>query len=365
MLSLATRTHLFMDALDNDTGYREAGRHGDTLGPAQRELTRRDFLKAAVATGILAGAAPTWAAEGESGMPYRRLGRTGEKVSAIGLGGFHIGKPKDEQEGIRLVRSAIDRGITFMDNCWDYHDGNSEVRMGKALRDGYRQKVFLMTKIDGRTSKAAARQIEDSLQRLQTDHIDLMQFHEIIRMEDPDRIFATGGGMEAALEAKQAGKIRFIGFTGHKDPLIHLRMLEVAGAHKFRFDAVQMPLNVMDAHFRSFEHQVLPVLVKDQIGVLGMKSMANGVILQSQTVQPIECLHYAMNLPTSTVITGIDRMEILDQAIEAAHTFKPMSPTEVSALLARTAAVAASGQYEPFKTTASFDGTAHNPQWLG
>jgi predicted aldo/keto reductase-like oxidoreductase len=298
-------------------------------------------------------------------MIYRPLGRTGEKISAIGLGGFHIGMQKDEQESIRLIRSAIDRGITFMDNCWDYHDGGSEVRMGKALRDGYRQRVFLMTKIDGRTKPSAARQIEESLQRLQTDHLDLLQFHEIIRMEDPDRIFAAGGGMEAALEAKQAGKIRFIGFTGHKDPLVHLRMLEVAAEHKFRFDAVQMPLNVMDAHFRSFGHKVLPVLVKEQIGVLGMKSMGIGVILRSNTVRPIQCLHYAMNLPTSTVITGIDRPEILEQALEAARTFKPMSQEEVSALLARTAAAAQTGQFEPFKTTANFDGTAHHPQWLG
>jgi aryl-alcohol dehydrogenase-like predicted oxidoreductase len=252
-----------------------------------------------------------------------------------------------------------------MDNCWDYHDGVSEVRMGKALRDGYRQKVFLMTKIDGRTRKSAARQIEESLQRLQTDHIDLLQFHEVIRIDDPERIFAPGGGMEAALEAKQAGKIRYLGFTGHKDPKIHLRMLEVAQSHKLRFDAVQMPLNVMDAHFRSFEHQVVPVLVKDGVGVLGMKSMGSGVILQSKAARPIECLHYALNLPTSVVITGIDRMEILDQALEAARTFKPMSQEAVSALLARTADVAAAGQYEPFKTTTNFDGTAHHPEWLG
>jgi aryl-alcohol dehydrogenase-like predicted oxidoreductase len=320
---------------------------------------------AAVATGLLAEAAPGWAAESEGEMPYRRLGSTGEKVSAIGLGGFHIGIPKDEQEAIRLMRSAIDRGITFMDNCWDYHDGNSEVRMGKGLRDGYRQKVFLMTKIDGQTKVSAARQIEDSMRRLQTDHIDLLQFHEIIRIGDPDRIFGSGGAAEAALEAKKAGKIRYLGFTGHKDPDIHLKMLEVARAHKFRFDAVQMPLNVMDAHFRSFEHKVVPVLVKEKIGVLGMKSMGSGVILQSKVVQPIECLHYAMSLPTSVVIMGIDRMEILDQALEAARTFKPMSQESVSALLARTAEAAGAGQYEPFKTTTSFDGTAHNPQWLG
>jgi aryl-alcohol dehydrogenase-like predicted oxidoreductase len=328
-------------------------------------MTRRDFLKAAAATGLLTGTVPAWAAEVEGGMLYRRLGRTGEKVSAIGLGGFHIGGQKDEQESIRIIRNAIDQGITFMDNCWDYHDGVSEVRMGKALRDGYRKKVFLMTKIDGQTKKSAASQIEESLQRLQTDHIDLMQFHEVIRTGDPDRIFAPGGSMEAMLEAKRAGKVRFIGFTGHKDPQIHLRMLELARNHKFRFDAVQMPLNVMDAHFRSFEHQVVPVLVKEGIGVLGMKSMGSGVILQSKAAKPIECLHYALNLPTSTVITGIDRMEILDQALEAARTFKPMSKEAVSALLARTAEAAAAGQYEPFKTTTNFDGTAHHPQWLG
>ena len=328
-------------------------------------VTRRQFLKAAMATGILAGAVPVWAAETESGIPYRLLGRTGEKVSAIGLGGYHIGVPGDEQEATRIIRTAIDHGINFMDNCWDYHNGNSEVRMGKALRDGYRQKVFLMTKIDGRTKASTARQVDESLQRLQTDHVDLMQFHEIIRLEDADRIFAPGGGMEALLEARQAGKIRYIGFTGHKDPLVHLRMLEVAADHKFRFDAVQMPLNVMDAHFRSFEHKVLPLLVRDEIGVLGMKSMGSGIILQSKTAKPIECLHYALNLPTLTVITGIERMELLDQALEAARSFKPLAPEAVSSLLARTAQAAAGGRYEPFKTTAGFDGTAHNPQWLG
>ena len=354
-----------MHSTTNDTKFGMVRVQGDLRSQTAAGVSRREFLKAAVATGILAGTLPGWAAETESGMPYRRLGRTGEKVSAIGLGGYHIGVPKDEQEGIRLIRSAIDRGITFMDNCWDYHNGGSEVRMGKALRDGYRQKVFLMTKIDGQTKTSAATQIEESLQRLQTDPIDLMQFHEVIRMEDPDRIFAEGGGMEAALEAKRAGKIRYIGFTGHKDPQIHLRMLEVARAHKFRFDAVQMPLNVMDAHFRSFEHQVVPVLMKDDIGVLGMKSLGSGQILQSKTAGPIECLHYAMNLPTSTVITGIDRMEILDQALEAARTFKPMSQEAVSALLARTADAAAAGKFEPFKTTTGYDGTAHHPQWLG
>jgi predicted aldo/keto reductase-like oxidoreductase len=310
-------------------------------------------------------ASSNWAAESANEILYRTLGRTGEKVSIIGLGGFHIGIPKEEQEGIRIIRTAIDRGINFMDNSWDYHDGGSEVRMGKALLNGYRQKAFLMTKIDGRTKASAEKQIDESLKRLQSDHIDLMQFHEVIRMEDPDRIFAPGGAMEAMQAARQAGKVRYIGFTGHKDPLIHLRMLQIASDHKFRFDAVQMPLNVMDAQFRSFEHQVLPTLIKEEIGVLGMKPMGSGVILKSNVVKPIECLHYAMNLPTSVVITGIDKMEYLDQAIEAAKSFKKMSSQEVKGLLQRTSEAAGSGQYELFKTNTRFDATAHNPQWLG
>jgi aryl-alcohol dehydrogenase-like predicted oxidoreductase len=330
-------------------------------------LNRRDFVRSLATTGLAVGVgAPAWAAETKSGdMLYRTLGSTGAKVSAIGLGGYHIGVPRDEQEGIRLIRSAIDQGITFMDNCWDYHDGGSEVRMGKALRDGHRDKVFLMTKIDGRTQRAAAQQIDECLQRLQTDRIDLMQHHEIIRLEDPDRVFAAGGAMEAVLTAKQAGKVRYIGFTGHKDPLVHLRMLEVAAEHQFHFDAVQMPLNVMDAHFRSFAKQVLPVLVKDGIGVLGMKPLGSGAIVKSGAVSAIECLHYALNLPTSVVITGMESTERLDQALEAVRTFKPMSEAQVTALLAKTASLAAKGQYERFKTTAGFDGTARHPEWLG
>jgi aryl-alcohol dehydrogenase-like predicted oxidoreductase len=298
-------------------------------------------------------------------MPLRTLGRTGEKVSAIGLGGYHTGIQGEEAESIRIIRAAMDRGINFLDNCWDYNGGTSEIRMGKALQDGYRAKAFLMSKIDGRTKEAAAKQIDESLRRLQTDHVDLMQFHEIVRMEDPDRIFAPDGAMEAMQEAKKAGKVRFIGFTGHKDPAIHLKMLSVAADHKFRFDAVQMPLNVMDAHFRSFEHQVVPVLVKDGVGVLGMKSLGFGAILQSKTVTAIECLQYALNLPTSAVITGMESMERLDQACEAARTFKSMTTEQVAALLAKTAEAAADGNYERFKTSTMFDGTTHNPQWLG
>jgi aryl-alcohol dehydrogenase-like predicted oxidoreductase len=298
-------------------------------------------------------------------MRYRALGRTGEQVSIIGLGGHHIGRQKEEAESIKIIRSAIDHGITFLDNCWDYHDGGSEVRMGNALRDGYRQRVFLMTKIDGRTKEAAARQIDQSLKRLRTDHLDLLQHHEVIRLEDPDRIFAEGGAMEAVLAAKKAGKVRFIGFTGHKDPLVHLRMLEVAAKHLFRFDAVQMPLNVMDAHFRSFGQNVVPVLVKEGIGVLGMKSMGDGILLKSKKVTPIECLHYALSLPTATVITGIDTIEILKQALEAVKTFRPLTNEQVAALLERTAEVASRGWFEPFKTSNGFDGTARHPEWLG
>ena len=331
---------------------------------SRRDLTRREFVKLSAAAGVALGVAPAWAAEMKNEMPYRPLGRTGEKVSAIGLGGYHIGIQADEAESIRLVRTALDRGINFLDNCWDYNNGVSEVRMGKALQDGYRAKAFLMSKIDGRTQASAARQIDESLQRLQTDHVDLMQFHEIIRREDPERVF-TGGAMEAMLAAKQAGKVRYIGFTGHKDPEIHLKMLSVAAANKFQFDAVQMPLNVMDAHFHSFEQRVVPLLVNDGIGVLGMKSLGFGAILHSQTATAIECLHYAMNLPTSTVITGMDSMARLEQALEAARTFKPLTTEAVAALLARTAAAAADGKYEAFKTTTRFDGTTHNPQWLG
>jgi aryl-alcohol dehydrogenase-like predicted oxidoreductase len=297
---------------------------------------------------------------------YRALGKTGERVSPIGLGGWHLGLPHvDEQLGFRIVRGAIDRGITFMDNSWDYNDGASEIRMGRALRDGYRDKAFLMTKIDGRSKREATRQLDESLRRLQTDRIDLVQHHEVIRFDDPHRIFHPEGANAALLEARKAGKVRYIGFTGHKDPRIHLHMLEVARENGFSFDTVQMPLNVMDAHYRSFEKLVLPELVKQNIGVLGMKSMANGIILKSGTVTPVECLHYALNLPTSVVITGCDSMEVLDQALDAVRTFRPLSVPQREALLAKTRAVAARGEFEPFKTSSIFDSTATHPEWLG
>lgn len=329
-------------------------------------MDRRQALNVLASAGIAATvrAQTGGSQETNSGMTYRKLGSTGERVSAIGLGGAHIGKPSEE-EAIRIVRSALDRGMNFLDNCWDYGNGECEVRMGKALRDGYRQKAFLMTKFDGRTKQAASQQLDDSLQRLGTDHVDLWQFHENIRLDDPDRFFAEGGALEAVQAAKQAGKIRFVGFTGHKDPLVHLRMLEVAKQHNFHFDACQMPLNPFDAQFRSFAKDVLPKLVEQGIAPLAMKTIGGGIILKSNTVTAKECLRYALNLPTSVVITGCDSMPILDQAFEVARTFQPMSQAEMTALLQKTREAAMTGKFELFKTTATFDGTARNPQWLG
>ena len=358
-------------------------------------MERRDFIKTSVAGAGLVGSAAAMAAakptssgtgmtpesfdarqllrvtdagEMRGEMLYRPLGKTGEMVSAIGLGGSHIGKaPVDEPMSKRLIQGALDRGINFMDNSWDYAEGQSELRMGKALAEGgYRQKAFLMTKIDGRTKEEAVAQLNTSLTRLKTDRIDLVQHHEIIRFDDPDRVFEPGGSMEALVEAKKAGKIRHIGFTGHKDPRIHLYMLQVAQERGFHFDTVQMPLNVMDAHFRSFAHLVLPVLVEQGIGVLGMKAMGDGVILKSGApITALDCLHYTLNLPTSVVITGIDSEKILDQAFEAVRTFKPMDANQVAALVAKTKTYAARGEYELFKTSSFFDSTAKHPDWLG
>src|SRR5690348_7236334 len=344
----------------------ESGERHPSPG-ADAMLNRRQFLEAATAASLLTTFPGIAAGEDRTKeVPRRPLGSTGEKVSCIGIGGYHIGKPGlEESEGIRIIRTALDNGVNFLDNCWDYNDGESEVRMGKALLDGYRGKAFLMTKIDGRTKKAAEQQIEESLKRLRTDHIDLVQFHEVIRMEDPDRIFGQGGGMESAVAAKQAGKIRFIGFTGHKSPDIHLKMLETARQHQFHFDTVQMPLNLMDTHFVSFEKKVLPVLVKEKIGVLGMKPIGDTLILQSKTASPVECLRYALNLPTSVVITGCDSMKVLNQALEVAHGFTKLTDTEVEDLRAKTSQAAQKGEFELYKTSHNFDGTYHHPEWLG
>ena len=298
-------------------------------------------------------------------MPYRPLGRTGEMVSLVGLGGYHIGIQKEEQESIRLIRTAVDSGINFMDNSWDYNDGISEIRMGKALQDGYRQKVFLMTKIDGQDKKTAAGQLEECLRRLQTDTIDLLQFHEIIRLEDADRIFARGGALEAVLDARKAGKVRFIGFTGHKSPAVHLKMLQTALEHGFIFDAVQMPLNIMDAHFDSFGKKVIPLLQKHDIGILGMKAFGEKHILKSGLVTVEECLHYVMNLPVHVIIVGCDTFPYLEQALAAARSFRPLTDEQRETLLAKTAEAGKNGKLEPFKTTSEFDATERNPHWLG
>lgn len=337
-------------------------------------MNRRDFL---IGTSLVAGAmvaerglkleklafAANDSRRGD--MLYRRLGSTGEEVSIVGLGGSHIGKQADSRESIRIIHAAMEHGITFMDNSWDYNDGKSEERMGKALEGGYRKKAFLMTKFDGRTRTSAAKQIDESLRRLKTDHVDLLMLHEVIRMNDPKRFFAKGGAVEAALAARKAGKARYLGFTGHKDPAIHLHMLDLSNTHDFKLDAVLMPLNVMDAHYRSFEHQVLPRLVSQNIGVLSMKSMGDGEILKTKAVSPTECLQYAMSVSPGTVITGIDSMEVLNQTVAAVRNFKPMTQPEIRNLLARTAKFAPEGKYELFKTSERFDSTAKHPEWLG
>jgi len=356
-----------------------------------RETRRRDFI--AMGAGLAAGAAVglVGAGQGDAAgvpktpqpgaprpeeiklpaggrMPMRRLGRTGVEVSLLGLGGFHLGL-RDQATATRIVRTAIDHGVTFMDNCWDYNDGASQVWMGRALGDGYRRRAFLMTKIDGRTQAAAAAQIDQCLKALGTDVIDLMQVHEVIRPTDPGRVFGAGGAMEALLAAQKAGKIRFIGFTGHKSPEIHLEMLAAADAHHFTFDTVQMPVNVMDAHYDSFTTRVIPEAKKRDMGILGMKPLGSGLFFKSRpltdgSVTPAQCLHFAMSQPTSVVITGCDTLGILMQGIDAAYRFKPLSGSEIQALLARTAAVASAGEWEKYKTSQAFDGTAQHPWWL-
>jgi uncharacterized protein len=330
-------------------------------------MERREFLKSAAVTALASTLSPhAKAVDSASGIPYRTLGRTGAKVSLVGLGGHHIGRNYVTQdESTKIVRAGLDSGINFLDNCWDYNDGLSEIRMGIALKDGYRQKAFLMTKLDGRTAKAAQQQVEESLKRLQADHIDLIQIHEVIRMDDPERIFAQGGSLEYLEKAKKEGKVRFIGFTGHKSPEIHLYMIETATKHNYTFDTVQMPLNAMDAHFDSFGSKVVPVAKKLNMGILGMKPMGDGVILKSNTVTPVECLRYAMHLPVSVVITGCDSMQILQQAIDTAKSFRGLDAAEVGAILKKTETVAQNGQFELYKTSHNFDGTYKNPQWLG
>jgi aryl-alcohol dehydrogenase-like predicted oxidoreductase len=300
-------------------------------------------------------------------VPKRRLGRTEQQVSIIGMGGFHIGHPNTpDDEAISLIHAAIDRGITFMDNSWDYNSGLSEVRMGRALSvEGYRDRVFLMTKLDGRTKAAYDQQLAQSLARLLTDRIDLVQFHEVIRPDDADRIFAPGGAIEAAVAARDAGKIRFIGFTGHKSPAYHLHTIETARKNGFTFDTVQMPVNIFDAHYESFAERVIPVAADLDMGILAMKTFGDHNLLDAGVADPIDMLHYSLDRPVSAVITGIDKPAILEQAIRAATSFAPLSEEKRKAILAASARVARDGKLERYKTSHFFDSTVQNPHWLG
>jgi predicted aldo/keto reductase-like oxidoreductase len=330
--------------------------------------SRREFLQT-TATG-LAGAGLAGAAEAQQqqqqtnsgGIPLRPLGRTGEKVSVLCLGGHSSTNPKNlsEKESLRLIQRAVDEGITFMDNCWDYHDGVAEERMGKALAEGGRRdKVFLMTKVCGRTAKDAESNLEDSLRRLRTDRIDLWQFHEMVYDNDPDWIFAEDGAIHAGLKALKEGKVRFLGFTGHKDPIIHLKML----GKPFDWASVQMPLNVMDVHYRSFQKQVLPVLLQRNIGVLAMKSLGGDGSIVSKAHVPVEdALRYVLSLPISTLVSGIDSEKVLDQNLKIVREFRPMTPQERAAIEGRTLAMAGDGRYELFKSSKMFDGPVHRKQ---
>ena len=323
-------------------------------------VSRRAFLQAAAAA-ALAGRADA----ADAPMPTRTLGRTGQKVSLVGLGGAHIGRQGSDDEAVALVRRAIDQGITFVDNAWDANDGRSEALIGRALRGGYRNRVFLMARLDGRNAETAADQLDESLRRLGTDHVDLLQFNEVIRDTDPDRIFADDGAAGAVVAARKAGKTRFIGFSGHKRPAIHLQMLDAARAYGLTFDAVQLPLNLMDAHFDSFEQQVLPRLVTEGAGVIAMKALGDHAIVDTGLVTPLDCWHYVMHLPVSVVVTGIDSTAVLEAALEAARAFRPLDAGTLSVMLAKTADAARYGEQEAYKTETKFDVTVRHPEWLG
>ncbi len=290
----------------------------------------------------------------------RTLGSTGERVSALALGGYHLGLPRESRESQRMIHAAVEAGLTFMDNSWDYHEGESERVMGEALRGSYRDRVFLMSKIDGQTRKAAIAQMDQSLKRLRTDHLDLLLLNEIIRPEDPDVVFGPDGAMEALVEARKAGKIRYIGFAGHKDPAIHLRMLDMG----FPFDAVAMPLNLLDAQFRSFEQQVLPVLVERGIGAIGMRPLADGKLLETGRIKALDALRYAMSLPVTSVIVGCPSMREVELAAHLLEAFEPMEPDEAEFFRRKVAEFASDGRFEAYKTTPTHDGTVRNPGWL-
>ena len=333
------------------------------------KTTRRDFLKVGatmvgVASGVSAASEAVFSAAaspgqavpptaGEGDMLYRRLGRTGAQVSALGVGGHHLGDVPSVDEAIRLVHEAIDAGITFFDNCWEYYNGKTETILGRALK-GRRDKVFLMTKVctHGRSGRLALQMLEESLRRLQTDHLDLWQIHGIVYDNDPELAYAKGGVLEAFDRAKKEGKARFVGFTGHKDPAFHLKMLELG----YPFDTVQMPLNPFDASFHSFEKQVLPEVNRRGMAALGMKSMGGTAwVVKNGVVKAEELLRYAMSLPVATTIVGMDSLEVLHQNLRVVHGFKPMTDSEMDALRVRCASTAADGRYEPYKVSLRYD----------
>lgn len=296
-------------------------------------------------------------------MTYRELGTTGATVSAIGLGGFHLGLPEDPGVAREMVRRAVDGGITFMDNCWDYHLGESEVRMGKGLRDGLREQVFLMTKLDSHSRDGALRQFEQSCDRLETNWIDLLQIHEVIRPEDPATLLRPGGAIETYLELKAQGAVRFIGFTGHKDPSIHRAMIETAEAEGVHFDAVQMPVNAFDANFRSFTNEVLPLCRQYGIGVIGMKPLGAGRLLEAGVLSAPELLRWALSQPVGTVVTGCQSLADVDQAIAVASDFAPLPAEELERMSSVASDSARDGRFEGYKTTHEYDGTLNSPEW--
>ena len=337
----------------------------ETNAMSNDQPSRREFLQAGaagVAAATLASTSEGQTNQDASGVPLRALGKTGVKVSLLCLGGHGSTNPKklSEKESLRLIQRAVDEGITFMDNCWDYHKGLAEERMGKALAEGGRRdKVFLMTKVCGRTAKEAESNLHDSLSRLQTDHIDLWQFHEMVYDNDPDWVFAADGAIHAGLKALKDGKVRFLGFTGHKDPLIHMKMLE----KPFEWASVQMPLNVMDVHYRSFQRNVLPILLQRNIGVLAMKSLGGSGNIVSKAGVPVEdALRYVLSLPISTLVSGIDSEKVLDQNLKIVREFKPLTAEEKTRIEQSTVKVAGDGRFELFKSSKMFDGPVHRKQ---
>jgi aryl-alcohol dehydrogenase-like predicted oxidoreductase len=302
-----------------------------------------------------------------SAVPTRRLGRTDENVSTVAIGGGHLGTSDlSDVEAVHLIHRGIDQGVTFLDSSWDYEEGRSEERMGAAIgRGGYRRRVFLATKFDGRDRQTAAKQLDESLRRLQTDHVDLWQFHENIRPDDADRAFASGGAVEAMIAAKEAGKVRFLGFTGRKHPDYHAHMFAVAAKNGFVFDAVQMPLNIMDPHFRSFERSVIPLAQQTDTGIIAMNAFGDRGILDTRIATPLQMLHYSLTLPVSSVVNGVNSIFTLDEAVTAAVSFRPLSEAQIAAMLARSAAQSANGALERYKISDEFDVTVQHPEWMG